>query len=73
MITRARYLCVPCTNPELMDRAVSSPVTSCQCALQKGFCFGDGHVQFIKNSISLPIWQALGSTNGGEVVSSDSY
>jgi prepilin-type N-terminal cleavage/methylation domain-containing protein/prepilin-type processing-associated H-X9-DG protein len=35
--------------------------------------FADGHVQFIKNSINLPVWQALGSTNGGEVVSSDSY
>ncbi|MDR3620085.1 MAG: DUF1559 domain-containing protein [Paludisphaera borealis] len=35
--------------------------------------FADGHVQFIKNSISLPTWQALGSANGGEVVSSDSY
>ena len=35
--------------------------------------FGDGHVQFIKNSISLPIWQALGSVNGGEVVGAESY
>jgi prepilin-type N-terminal cleavage/methylation domain-containing protein/prepilin-type processing-associated H-X9-DG protein len=35
--------------------------------------FADGHVQFIKDSISLPTWQALGSANGGEVLSSDSY
>ena len=35
--------------------------------------FGDGHVAFIKESISLPTWQALGSANGGEVVSADSY
>jgi prepilin-type N-terminal cleavage/methylation domain-containing protein/prepilin-type processing-associated H-X9-DG protein len=33
----------------------------------------DGHVQFIKNTISVPIWQSLGSRNGGEIVSSDSY
>ena len=33
----------------------------------------DGHVQFIKNSISVVVWQALGSLNGGEVISSDSY
>ncbi len=33
----------------------------------------DGHVQFIKNSISVPVWQSLGSRNGGEVISSDSY
>jgi len=35
--------------------------------------FCDGHVAFIKNSISVPIWQALGSRNGGEVVSADSF
>ncbi len=33
----------------------------------------DGHVQFIKNSINLATWQALGSRNGGEVVSADAY
>jgi prepilin-type N-terminal cleavage/methylation domain-containing protein/prepilin-type processing-associated H-X9-DG protein len=33
----------------------------------------DGHVQFIKNSINVVIWQALGSRNGGEVISSDAY
>jgi prepilin-type processing-associated H-X9-DG protein len=35
--------------------------------------FGDGHVQFVKNSVSLPIWRALGSIQGGEVISADSY
>jgi prepilin-type processing-associated H-X9-DG protein len=33
----------------------------------------DGHVQFIKDSIAVPTWQALGSRNGGEVVSADSF
>ncbi len=33
----------------------------------------DGSVRFIKNSISLPTWWALGSRDGGEVVSSDAY
>jgi prepilin-type N-terminal cleavage/methylation domain-containing protein/prepilin-type processing-associated H-X9-DG protein len=33
----------------------------------------DGSVRFIKNSISPQIWWALGSRNGGEVISSDSY
>ena len=33
----------------------------------------DGHVQFIKNSINVLVWQGLGSRNGGEVISSDSY
>ena len=33
----------------------------------------DGHVQFMKNSINVLVWQGLGSRNGGEVISSDSY
>jgi prepilin-type N-terminal cleavage/methylation domain-containing protein/prepilin-type processing-associated H-X9-DG protein len=35
--------------------------------------FADGHVAFIKNSIGLTVWQALGSANGAEVLSADSY
>jgi len=35
--------------------------------------FGDGRVQFIKNSISPNTWRALSTTKGGEVVSSDAY
>jgi len=35
--------------------------------------FVDGHVQFVKNSINLPVWQGLGSIGGGEVISSDAY
>jgi prepilin-type N-terminal cleavage/methylation domain-containing protein/prepilin-type processing-associated H-X9-DG protein len=33
----------------------------------------DGHVQFVKDSINVLVWQGLGSRNGGEVISSDSY
>jgi prepilin-type N-terminal cleavage/methylation domain-containing protein/prepilin-type processing-associated H-X9-DG protein len=33
----------------------------------------DGHVGFFKNSINVLAWQALGSRNGGEVVSADAY
>jgi prepilin-type N-terminal cleavage/methylation domain-containing protein/prepilin-type processing-associated H-X9-DG protein len=35
--------------------------------------FGDGTVRFLKNSISLSAWRAIGTRNGGEVVSADSY
>ena len=35
--------------------------------------FMDGSVRFIKNSISLPAWWALGTRNKGEIVSADAY
>ena len=34
---------------------------------------GDGSVRFFKNTISLPIWRAVSSTRGGEVISADQY
>jgi prepilin-type processing-associated H-X9-DG protein len=34
---------------------------------------GDGTVRFIKSSIALSTWRAIGTRGGGEVVSSDSY
>ncbi len=36
-----------------------------------GFC--DGSVRFVKDSINLVTWKALGSKAGGEVISADSY
>jgi len=33
----------------------------------------DGSVRFIKNSIAMNVWWALGTRAGGEVISSDSY
>jgi prepilin-type processing-associated H-X9-DG protein len=33
----------------------------------------DGSVRFIKNSVNVQTWWALGSRNLGEVISSDSY
>ncbi len=33
----------------------------------------DGSVKFMKNTINVVTWQALGSRNGGEVVSADGY
>jgi prepilin-type N-terminal cleavage/methylation domain-containing protein/prepilin-type processing-associated H-X9-DG protein len=35
--------------------------------------FGDGTVRFVKSTVALNTWRALGTRNGGEVVSADSY
>jgi prepilin-type processing-associated H-X9-DG protein len=35
--------------------------------------FADGSVKFIKDTINIQTWWALGTRNGGEVISSDSY
>jgi len=34
---------------------------------------GDGTVRLIKSNVNLPVWRALGTRAGGEVVSSDAY
>jgi prepilin-type N-terminal cleavage/methylation domain-containing protein/prepilin-type processing-associated H-X9-DG protein len=36
-----------------------------------GFC--DGSVKFVLNSVPLPTWWALGTRNGHEIISADSY
>jgi prepilin-type N-terminal cleavage/methylation domain-containing protein/prepilin-type processing-associated H-X9-DG protein len=33
----------------------------------------DGHVQFVKDSVSLPTWRGLATRSGGEVLSADAY
>jgi prepilin-type N-terminal cleavage/methylation domain-containing protein/prepilin-type processing-associated H-X9-DG protein len=35
--------------------------------------FADGHVAFVKDSVSQPIWWALATRRGGEVVGSDQF
>jgi prepilin-type processing-associated H-X9-DG protein len=37
------------------------------------FLMGDGSVKFLKASISIPTYAALGSRAGGEVIGADSY
>jgi len=46
---------------------------ACFHAGGSNFAFGDGSVRFLKQSISMPTYCALGSRAGGEVISSDSY
>jgi len=33
--------------------------------------FGDGHVQFVKDSIAISVWRAIGTMNGSEIVQLD--
>jgi prepilin-type N-terminal cleavage/methylation domain-containing protein/prepilin-type processing-associated H-X9-DG protein len=71
----------PCSSSTW--QAPSAPVGCRFGASAKGFIsrhpggsnmlFGDGSVRFLKNSISMVTYCALGSRAGGEVVSSDSY
>ena len=35
--------------------------------------FGDGHVAFLKNAVAPPVWSALSTRAGGEVLSADAY
>jgi len=36
-------------------------------------CMTDGSVKFLKDTVNLPTWWALGTRNGGEVISADAY
>jgi prepilin-type processing-associated H-X9-DG protein len=56
----------PCTNanPTYSHKAARSRHTGGVNVL-----FADGRVQFVQNSIASTVWRALGTMNGGEVVS----
>jgi prepilin-type processing-associated H-X9-DG protein len=66
-----RSSCAGCGNYD-MDHAQIANVTSNHPG-GASVLFGDGHVQFVKSSLSLPIWWSIGTRNNGEVVSADSY
>jgi prepilin-type N-terminal cleavage/methylation domain-containing protein/prepilin-type processing-associated H-X9-DG protein len=36
-------------------------------------CMADGSVRFVRNGVALPVWRAIGSKAGGEVISSNDY
>ncbi|MFM7129791.1 MAG: H-X9-DG-CTERM domain-containing protein, partial [bacterium] len=37
------------------------------------FCFGDGSVKFLKDSVNQQTYWGLGTRAGGEVISADAY
>jgi prepilin-type processing-associated H-X9-DG protein len=55
-----------------MDGSWTVPATSAHPG-GVNVTMADGHVQFIKNSISRPTWWAIATKANGEVISSDSY
>jgi prepilin-type N-terminal cleavage/methylation domain-containing protein/prepilin-type processing-associated H-X9-DG protein len=62
----------PCTAPYTTTQGVVYAARSRHPGgVNALFC--DGSVKFMKNSINLAIWQALCSSQGSEVISSDSY
>jgi prepilin-type N-terminal cleavage/methylation domain-containing protein/prepilin-type processing-associated H-X9-DG protein len=62
-------------NPPCANTSVQGPTYASRSRHPGGVntLFCDGSVKFIKNTISLNIWRALSTTQGNEVVSSDSY
>jgi prepilin-type processing-associated H-X9-DG protein len=61
------------TNPPCVKRAPSFVAARSWHPGGVNALLTDGSVRFTKDSISLPIWRALSTPNGGEVISSDSY
>lgn len=53
------------------NRAVMPPSSFHPGGVQ--LLLADGSVRFIKDSVNLATWRALGTISGGEVISSDSY
>jgi prepilin-type N-terminal cleavage/methylation domain-containing protein/prepilin-type processing-associated H-X9-DG protein len=61
------------TNPPCVMQAPSFVAARSDHPGGVNALLADGSVRFAKNSISLPVWRALSTPNGGEVISSDSY
>jgi len=64
---------IPCTtlNSQLYPKTSSARSRHTGGGVNVVFC--DGHVTFIPNSISYPVWQALGSSQGSEAIPGNSY
>jgi prepilin-type N-terminal cleavage/methylation domain-containing protein/prepilin-type processing-associated H-X9-DG protein len=71
IMTPNTWSCDDAANNWVNDAGASDPSSHHPGGVN--ILFADGSVRFIKDSISPPTWWALGSRNGGEVVSSDSY
>jgi prepilin-type processing-associated H-X9-DG protein len=59
----------------LMDVPFDHGIISARSAHPGGVnvLFGDGSVKFVKDSVNLVTWRAIGTRAGGEAVSSDAF
>jgi prepilin-type N-terminal cleavage/methylation domain-containing protein/prepilin-type processing-associated H-X9-DG protein len=64
---------IPCTtvNSQAFPKMSSARSRHTGGGVNAAFC--DGHVQWISNSISLPTWRAISTTQGGEVFDSSGF
>jgi prepilin-type N-terminal cleavage/methylation domain-containing protein/prepilin-type processing-associated H-X9-DG protein len=65
-----------CTNAPLNTWSLDLWGTEPPTSLHPGgvnLCMADGSVRFVKDTVNLPTWWAIGSKAGGEVVSADGY
>ncbi len=63
-------------NPPCIGKTTTQPATTAARSRHPGgvnAVLVDGSVRFVKNTINIQIWRALSTTQGGEVLSSDSY
>jgi prepilin-type N-terminal cleavage/methylation domain-containing protein/prepilin-type processing-associated H-X9-DG protein len=73
-----QHVCLHVTQPNTRSCGFFSALRACMPPSSRhpggvNLLAGDGSVKFIKNSIGLPTWRALGTRAGGEIISADSY
>lgn len=61
------------TNPDCIDRDRGYNAARSRHPGGVNALLCDGSVRFIKDTIALPTWRALGSMSGSEVLSADSF
>src|SRR5262249_39322924 len=61
----------PCTNGGLVDQGAWTAGSAHPSGVNA--LFADGHVEFVKDSIALQTWRAMGTRNGGEAVSAATH
>ncbi len=73
-----QHVCLHVTGPNTRSCGFFTALRACMPPSSRhpggvNVLFGDGSVRFVKDSVNLITWRALGTRNGGEVLSADSY